>query len=84
MKTPEDFKKAAELKKITFWLVHNCSICEYPCGYIIRNNDVLYDSGCYCVNYINEQPTSWEDLAGFYNMQKYPDYIEEMNKFWGF
>jgi hypothetical protein len=28
--------------------VHDCSICGYPCGFIIENNQLVYDHGCLC------------------------------------
>lgn len=30
-------------------IVHNCSMCGYPCGFIIDKDGLGYDTGCYCV-----------------------------------
>jgi hypothetical protein len=29
--------------------VHNCSFCHYPCGFLMENGGLYYDSGCDCV-----------------------------------
>jgi len=92
MKTVEDFKKAAKEKNITFWEIHKCGFCGYPCGYIIKDDAIFYDSGCGCVSmYVNIQPRSWEDLAEEYNRntkERNPriseKYTKETDNFWGF
>lgn len=48
MKTPEEFKKQSEIKNITFWGIHNCSMCNYLCGFVFQDGLVYYDSGCDC------------------------------------
>ncbi len=84
MRTVEEFKESAEKNNITKWNVNDCSICNYHCGYIIRNGQVMYDSGCDCVSHSNLQPRSWEDLAEQYNMQDHPNVIKEYDEFWKF
>ncbi len=81
-----DFQIAAFNKRPGKWNIHNCSICNYPCGYVFcpDHERVAYDSGCDCVREININECSWEKLAEHYNMQKNTDYIKEMNEFWGF
>lgn len=85
-KSGNDFKEAATKIKPNKWIIHHCSICNYPCGYVFSSNyeHVGYDSGCDCVSYENIQPRSWDDLAAQYNVQNNEEYIKEMNKFWGF
>lgn len=90
MKTAEDFKKQA--KKLNFinkkWTIHHCSLCGYPCGYIIDHAQDLveYDSGCDCIAgalyTITER--DWQSIADFYNHQLHPDTITKMNEFWSF
>lgn len=91
LRTAEELKIQAKLKGITRWPVHDCSMCGYPCGYIINGDRVAYDSGCDCVTYSNVQPRSWDDLAYAYNLnqpERNPDisqkYLEELNKIWQF
>lgn len=85
MKNAQDFQKSARENKIVQWTIHQCSMCDYPCGYIFEpNGDVSYDSGCDCVTYTNIQPCSWEDVASHYNLQTNPQVIEEMDDFWKF
>jgi len=84
MKIVEDFKRQAKEKNITRWNIHDCYMCGYQCGYIIRGDKVFYDSGCDCTGGSPLQIRSWEDLTGFYNMQNSKKYINEMDKFWGF
>ena len=96
-KTIDDFKRQAKVKNITRWIIHHCSMCNYPCGYSICNEHVRYDSGCSCSRSPTRQ-SSWEELAKHYNnnagsddaeerFKKNPlfgEVIEEMNNFWGF
>ena len=84
MKVAEDFKKAAKERNISFWLIHNCSLCGYPCGYHFRDNEVYYDSGCDCTDSSTWSDRTWDDVADHYNMQKNEKYIKEMDQFWGF
>lgn len=84
MKTAQDFKEQAEKNKITWWNIHDCSMCGYPCGYLIHNGEVSYDNGCNCTGSENINPRTWEDIAGQYNMQSSPNIIQEYDKFWGF
>ncbi len=87
MKTAEDFKIAAQKKNITFFGIHNCSFCHYACGFIIKqdtvNPVVYYDNGCDCT-WNPAKPSSFQEIANHYNMQKNEKYMKEMNEFWGF
>jgi len=84
-KTGEDFKKQSKEKKITKWIIHNCSMCNYGCGFIIGwgKTGVGYDNGCSC-SWSGVRPSSWNDIAEHYNLQTNKKVIKEMNKFWGF
>lgn len=85
MKTAIDFKNAAIRKEIKRWDIHNCSMCNYACGYVIDNDRVFYDSGCDCTyRGQNLSPRSFEDIADHYNMQSNETVIQRMNEFWGF
>lgn len=97
MKNAEDFEKQAKAKNITRWIIHHCSMCNYPCGFIIKGNQVTYDSGCDCI-WGGERPSSFEEIARNYNMnagaadrkereKKYPEFkksVEADDRFWGF
>lgn len=83
MKKIEDFKKQAKEKDIKRWNIHDCSMCGYQCGYIIRDNGVFYDSGCGC-SHGPLRESSFEEIAEHYNMQSNKKVIKEMDKFWGF
>lgn len=84
-RAPEEFQAAARERSITFWLMHECTFCDYPCGYVIQGDQVLYDNGCNCLTALRPlNRRSWEDLAGHYNMQTSPEYIAKMDAFWGF
>jgi len=82
----EEFKAKAKEKGITKWIIHNCSMCDYPCGYHISEDaqQVAYDSGCNCGRYSDWQQRNWDDLAGHYNIQDHPDCIKKYDEFWGF
>lgn len=45
-------KALAVLKSGKKLKVHDCSLCNYPCGFIWFGDQLCYDSGCLCVNYI--------------------------------
>ena len=84
MRTVEEFKEAVAVRMIIFWPFHNCSMCDYACGFIFFENQVEYDSGCDCVSYSGIRPSSWDEVAEMYNAQKHPDVIKKMDAFWGF
>lgn len=83
MKTPEEFKKQAKLKEITFWKSHNCGICDVEVGTEIENGEASYRSACGCAWSPNHS-YGWNYVAERYNRQTNEDVITEMNKFWGF
>ena len=97
MKSIEEFKEQAKKKNITRWVIHECSMCNYPCGFIIRGDVVFYDNGCSCSMRPPRQ-SSWEEIAEHYNhnagspdkderIKKNPlfkEVVDEMNEFWGF
>lgn len=86
VKTAHDFQVAAARLRPSRWIIHRCSICNYPCGYVFSPDyeKVGYDSGCDCVNYDNVQLRSWDELASIYNNQTNEEFIKEMDHFWGF
>jgi len=86
----KEFEQKAKEKGITKWNMHDCSICGYKCGYIIRGDKVTYDPGCDCVNG-PERESSWDHLADHYNRNQRENnehieqkFIDEMDEFWGF
>jgi hypothetical protein len=92
IKTKEELQEQAKKIGLTFWEVHKCSLCGYPCGFIITEDEVGYDSGCDCIaggGII--QPRSWENLAECYNLNQpennpkiSPEYLKELNDIWKF
>ena len=89
-KTVEKLKKQAELKGITFYSVHNCSMCGYNCGYRIGKESIFYDCGCYC-SMQPQREESWEELTKTYNMNQpennskiSKEFLGELNKTWQF
>jgi hypothetical protein len=97
MKSAEDFIKATKKLNITHWVIHHCSMCSYPCGFVIVGNRVTYDSGCYCTQG-GERLSSFEEIAKTYNLnagakdrkereKKYPEFkksVEADDIHWGF
>ncbi len=84
MKKPIDFQISAQKNGITRWDVHNCSFCNYACGYVFEGVQVFYDSACDCVTYSYLQPRDWNCVAAQYNMQTNDEVIKKMNEFWHF
>ena len=81
-----DFKLAAIKKNHKKWVIYDCSICSYPCGYIFDDHfeRVRYDSGCYCTNNRRLIERDWSSVSRHYNMQTSEEVIKKMNAFWGF
>jgi hypothetical protein len=47
--TINDLKVVIQAKKITKWTPEECSVCDYPIHYLIKDFDnVLFDAGCNC------------------------------------
>lgn len=86
MKTAEDFKQAAIITNPIKFHCHRCSMCGYPCGYVFSPDyeHVGYDAGCDCTKRYIVNPSSYEDIANHYNMQKNVEHIKKMDEFWGF
>lgn len=92
IKTPEELKAQAALKGITFYPVHDCSICGVTCGYVIDGDKVGYDSSCNCgAPEFGIQERDWDDLARTYNCnqpENNPDimqsFLDKLNQTWQF
>lgn len=86
-KTGEDFRKSHRENNIKNWNFHNCSLCDYKCGFLfdVYGNEVTYDSGCYCTNSRTIRISSWEDVAIQYNCNmKNIETIKKYNEYWKF
>lgn len=58
---------------------HNCSICNYPCGYLYQDGLLWYDHGCDCTrNGYTRSQSFVEDLADWVNMQSNPKAAERI------
>ena len=88
MRRTEEFIESAIKNNIRSWGIHNCSLCDYLCGYIFFSEyhgfEVLYDNGCDCTRRYVIGPRNWENVSDLYNIQKSPEVIKQMNEFWGF
>ena len=85
MRTPLEFKEQSNKHGITYWKIHNCSMCGYECGFHIDGDSVGYDNGCHCTRKsLNISSREWEDVAEQYNMQSNSDVIREYDGFWKF
>ncbi len=91
LKTAEELKDQAQKIGLNFYPVHNCTMCNYTCGYLIDRGNVSYDSGCDCTRRYVVEPRNWEDLANTYNMnqpENNPEigshHLDELNKTWKF
>ncbi len=88
MKTADDFRKSAIENNIHYWPIHDCSICNYECGYLFNqyeDAEVVYDSGCDCTRRYVKTKKDWPDVAEQYNINiKNPEAIKNYNEFWKF
>lgn len=85
MKSPDDFARAVSERQLSRFNLRDCSMCGYPVGYVFGAGRIAIDTGCDCVTYgpvITE--TEWESLADHYNRQKNPEYIAQMDAYFGF
>jgi hypothetical protein len=68
--TAEQVRAAAHDHSIKRWDWLDCSICRHPIGWRIDGEEVAYSSHCNCGGWSAPQPSSWDDLAHSFNMQK--------------
>ena len=52
---------------------HNCIMCDYPCGYIVHPNGIVYDHGCDCTKRYLTSDRTFDDIADWVNMQSRED-----------
>lgn len=52
-----------------FFRFHDCSMCQYKCGYRVQGDAVQYDNGCYCVTYDGLRNSSWDEFYYAYKSQ---------------
>jgi hypothetical protein len=88
MKTGEDFKKTVQEHHIEYWPIHNCSMCNYLCGFLFNfaGHEVVYDAGCNCTRWgYSRSLRDWDNVAEQYNLNiKNADIIKKYNEFWKF
>ena len=82
----EFFKQQVLKNKIRKWNMHNCSLCNYNCGYIfeILDNDVdvYYDHGCNCVTFHDISCRDFDSVIIHIKIQSNYDVIKEYLDFW--
>jgi len=68
--TAEELKESAVTKGIESIPVRECSICNSPLCFVVRNTDLYFSSACACSDYrTNPSPREWGDAAAFINSQ---------------
>lgn len=83
-RTAQEFRSAAIKYSISTWRFRECSICGCPIGYLFfQDREVYFDGGCDCC-WGDLRPSTWEDVAEFYNMQTNDKMIAEFDEFWHF
>lgn len=51
-----------KLKSGAPYVLHNCSMCGYPCAFFAQNDVLFYDSGCDCTTYNSATARDWSEL----------------------
>jgi hypothetical protein len=64
----EEFVLSLSLAKL---VVHNCSFCDYDCGYFAEGQYVFYDSGCDCVKYSGIRQVTYMEILSYSSQNKY-------------
>lgn len=78
--TADEIRESVVKNNIDCFPIHCCAICGEWVGYRFfrwPNQEVVFDSSCFCVSYENVQPRSWEDVADYINMQSNEEYAKE-------
>jgi len=66
MTTKETIKAIEKMEAGEKLVLHNCSMCGYPCGFLIIDSQLHYDSGCDCTTYeYNIEPRELEELTKY-------------------
>lgn len=80
-----DIKKQIIELKLKEWIIHNCSLCNYPCGYkfsISRDEvSVYYDCGCNCSS-SGWRKESLAKILDHINMQTNKEVLIKYSTFW--
>lgn len=90
-RTKEELMKQIKEHDIKRWTIHNCSMCGYPCGYLIEGDNIFYDCGCDCVSYRDIHPSSIEELTADFNRNRKEnnpnisdEYLKEVDRIFKF
>jgi hypothetical protein len=68
--TSDEVRAITKESRLLFLGIHNCSMCNYPCGYVIDGDVVSYDAGCDCTGRFEMRPSNFGAIADIHNMQK--------------
>lgn len=49
-------------------LVNECSMCGYPCGYVMQDGQLCYDAGCHCTGRYDAEPATEDDVGRLLEM----------------
>lgn len=90
LSTIEKMRDTMTRKKVKKWVIHTCTVCKYPCGFLFSDDldTVRYDAGCYCTMEKDSdaaiRQSDWYEVSDFYMSQKTEKVVTKMNKFWEF
>jgi len=59
------------------FIIHHCSQCEYACGFFWVNNQLYFDSGCFCL-VEKEKPRLCSDDELLKFIRENPETIEKI------
>lgn len=86
MHTPsaEEIKKAMLATGKTFFTLHECGICRCLIGYIVRNEELFFDSNCDCAHFHQDpDPRPWDDIVDLIEMQSHDPAKRDLMKLFG-
>ena len=69
MVTPEQVKEGCLKMSLTKVDHHECSICKHMVHYVIKDEELYFDSSCNCCGGGGPELRGWSDPANWINMQ---------------
>lgn len=83
--TAGEVKAAVKVAGIERIEHHDCGGCGYPTAFLVHDDTLYFDPGCYCSRYGRAplEPREWSEAADWINMQSKPEIKAKLAKSFG-